>query len=208
MGKNTKKSNSRVEASSSVINSRTDEKGIHTEDKGKLEEEQKSGEGNFEKISDYEDIFATAASAFISPLVCSHCGNEFPNWTSKKMTICPTCADKVSMYVDILRGTIKDKILQDFNMIKIAKKDIPLMDCTCSHEFVLVFDFYTKPIEEGYQLVLNCICKGCRGYRNVPLEQAIFPIMIKTKTPHSGISLTQGKDFLDKKGKDIGNLYT
>lgn len=123
---------------------------------------------------------------------CLICKEEILLSIIDDVKICCKCMMNLSTTYDKFIDTLNEQIEDSYNISMPGNLQIPVTECSCKHNSVLPFDYFTMPLDNGnICVVLCCICRGCNGYRTVTLYDINIPIDFKPEPKHTGLSVLE-----------------
>jgi len=94
--------------------------------------------------------------------------------------------------LDILIDKWTSDIEKHYKMVDLDY--VPIIVCTCNGDNFLPFDFF---INEDHHINLCCLCRHCKGYRNVVAADREYPIRFKSEPGAVGL-LTDDFDDIER----------
>jgi len=101
--------------------------------------------------------------------------------------ICMNCAHDVYEEIGEYLEVMEERLVKQYNIV--WEQEGPLRVCNCICNEVIPFEYYTVPYGDRYMLILSTVCRGCGGYKEIPIHRETFTIHLRDPQECAGLSL-------------------
>jgi len=129
---------------------------------------------------------------------CAICGKGGKNKVLPS-GVCIKCGFEIYGDMDVVINNLDRDVCNSCNIMENIKGQTrPIEICKCNTNHIIAYDYFAIPVAKGYRIILNGVCRGCTGYKELPTN-IIHPINIKPSSNDCGYflnSVNQGVDYI------------